>query len=144
MNPLDHMVQFIRKHGTPKLKACSADVLEQWLLDQGTKGHMVYEPGLAMLIGWPCHPAYPTESRACGNAVYISNLCRAPGTKGRQALARVIQQARLRWPKTTWFIGHRVPKQQRNNPRAVGVAVHYHLLPNRDLARRLIAGKESA
>ena len=143
MTPLDHMIAFVQKHGTPKLKACTSAALEIWLVDQGTKGHLVYEPGLAMLIGWPCNPMFPTESRKVGTAFYISNLCRAPGTAGRQALRRVIEQARLRWPTVTWVIGHRVPKRQRQNPRATGTAVHYHLLPQRDMARRLIGGKET-
>lgn len=121
MNVVDDIAAFVAHHGTPKLRAMDAKALRDFLGQQLEAGHVVYLPGLALGIGWPCELPDVYQPVVGGSVLYIANLAAvAPG-----CVYRMLREVLWRWPHTRRYAGHRVPKARRADPKAEGKLVIY-------------------
>jgi len=121
MNLVADIVAFVAEHGTPKLKAMDAAALSAFLRSQLAAGHVVWLPGKALGIGWPCELPDVYQPVLGGSVLYIANLAAVrPG-----CVYRMLREVLRRWPHTRRYAGHRVPKAQRADPDAPGKLVVY-------------------
>lgn len=93
MSHIEDQIAFIRRHGTPKLKACSDDTLARYLGRRDLVA--VWVPDEALGLGW-----------FTGNgSLYVANLMAVSPA----ALVKLLERFYARFPWVTKFEGDRVP-----------------------------------